>query len=58
MTDLEEAKHLAYRQIVEINNNGCAQFKCKKCVLNQICDHFPDHSKEIAYQMILMARSK
>lgn len=56
MQDIRYAQKLAYLQIIQISKTGCGQFKCKDCVMNEMCDHFPDHSKLIANKLILMSK--
>lgn len=53
----EELTKYAYAQIIHVSKYGCNGIKCKNCVMNRICDHFPSHSKDVALQMITYAKN-
>jgi hypothetical protein len=57
MISKEDIERYAYSQIIHISKFGCSGIKCKKCVLNKICDHFPSKSKDVANQMIAYAKT-
>lgn len=59
MTEItqKDIEKYAYYQIIHISKFGCSGIKCKKCVLNKICDHFPSKAKGIANQMIAYAKA-
>lgn len=45
---------MIYRQIDYISKNGCKDIKCRKCVMNKVCDRFPSHSQFIALKALEM----
>lgn len=54
----EELRKYAYSQVIHISRFGCNGIKCKWCVLNKACDHFPVHSKDVAASMIMYAKKQ
>ena len=42
-------KNVPAAMILYIMRNGCGEFKCRKCPLTLVCDHYPAHSKDYAF---------
>ena len=52
---------LGSRNVVEamtvyIERNGCNGFRCKKCPLELVCDHYPSHARDYAHAVIERTR--
>ena len=55
---MEAGGNLPEAMAIYIMNNGCNGFACKSCILGKVCDHFPAHSKEVAFDVLRIAYAK
>jgi hypothetical protein len=46
------------KQITQIYEQGCNGLKCSDCCMTKICDHFPEHSRTLAYNLLMYAAKK
>jgi hypothetical protein len=46
------------KQISWIYAHGCNGIKCADCCMQKICDRFPEHSKILAYNLLMYASEK
>ena len=44
--------------LLYIARNGCAEFKCRKCPLGLVCDHYPVNSRNYAQAVLAKAHEK
>mgnify|MGYP003558020650 CR=1 FL=1 len=59
MTEISQkaVKKYTFAQFVHIYKFGCSGIKCKRCCLNKVCCHFPSKAKDVAFQMIMYAKT-
>lgn len=40
-----------------ISRNGCSEFRCRKCPLGLVCDHYPSSARGVAMTVLVEAES-
>ncbi len=49
---MQNTGNIPAAMVAYIARNGCSEFRCRKCPLGLVCDHYPEHSRGVAIEVI------
>ena len=55
---IRQSNNVPEAMLVYIMRNGCSGFRCGKCPLGLVCDHYPSHSRDYAFSVLTEARKR